>query len=59
MIRRKFGRTGIAVLPAWPAVRAQLRFRTLARFWVFIRIYGWAGPVCDEYIGFEVFDGPT
>src|ERR1022692_2750062 len=32
--------------------------RTLARFWVLIRIYCWAGLVRDEYIGFEVSYGP-
>jgi len=31
----------------------------LARFWVLIRIYCWAGLVRDEYIGFEVSYGPT
>src|ERR1039458_6983590 len=33
--------------------------RTLARFWVLIRIYCWAGLVRDEYIGFEVSYGPA
>src|ERR1035437_2125703 len=33
--------------------------RTLARFWVLIRIYCWAGLVRDEYIGFEGCFGPA